>query len=177
MKKLHLGSGENYFKGWINIDLDSKKADLNIDLTKKLPFKNKSVDYIYSEHFIEHIEVEEAVKLLKECYRILKKNGKIRFATPDLNYIVFRYFFFWKKQDWIKKYGYSHLKTKAEMLNLSFREWGHKYLYNYEELERRFKEAGFKKSERQKLNKSNYKTFKKLESRNDSRLIIEAYKG
>ena len=52
--KLNLGCGPNLKKGFINIDL-SKKANLRLDLRKPLPFKGNTVDYIYSEHFFEHL--------------------------------------------------------------------------------------------------------------------------
>ncbi|WP_088241393.1 class I SAM-dependent methyltransferase [Calothrix rhizosoleniae] len=49
----------------------------------KLPFDNDSVDFIYSEHFFEHLFFDEALSLLRECHRILKPNGVIRTCVPD----------------------------------------------------------------------------------------------
>jgi predicted SAM-dependent methyltransferase len=48
-----------------------------------LPFKDSTIDYIYSEHFFEHLFIDEALSLFKECYRILKWNGVIRTCVPD----------------------------------------------------------------------------------------------
>jgi predicted SAM-dependent methyltransferase len=48
-----------------------------------LPFKNNTIDYIYSEHFFEHLFLDESLSLFKECYRILKCNGVIRTCVPD----------------------------------------------------------------------------------------------
>jgi len=81
---LHIGCGEVYFDGWVNIDKDSEKADKKHDARKRLPYKDNSVDFIYNEHFIEHITVEEAVKILIDFYRVLKPEGVLRIATPDL---------------------------------------------------------------------------------------------
>lgn len=176
MLKLHIGCGEVYLKGWVNIDIDSKKADLVHDLRKSLPFKENSVDFIFNEHFIEHITAKEGVDLIMECRRVLKPGGVVRTATPDLDYIVFRYFFFWKRQPWFKKYGYDWIKTRAEYLNICFYEWGHRHLYNEEELNRRLREAGFEKYYRRKLYASPYKELKNLETRKESDLIVEAIK-
>ncbi len=114
--------------------------------------------------------------VLKDFYRILKEGGVLRTATIDLNYIVLRYLFNWKKQIWIKKYGYEWLQTKAEMINLCFREWGHQYLYNQEELERRLREAGFNRISRQSLCNSKYHELRNRETRAASKLILEAVK-
>lgn len=50
---------------------------------QKLPFKDRSFGFIFSEHFFEHLFLHEAVSLLKECRRVLKKNGVIRTCVPD----------------------------------------------------------------------------------------------
>lgn len=178
MLKLNIGCGDIYFDGWINIDLDSAKADLKIDVRNRLPYDDNSVDFIYCEHFIEHLTVEEGITVLKDFHRVLKVGGILRIATPDLDYVLFRYFFMWKSQLWLKKYGYEWIKTKAEMINISFRDWGHKYLYNYEELKRRLIESEFKSQniKKQKICKSRYADLTNRETRKDSKLILEALK-
>jgi len=49
----------------------------------KLPFDDNSINFIYSEHFFEHLFLDEASALLKECYRILTPHGVIRTCVPD----------------------------------------------------------------------------------------------
>ncbi|HET6514622.1 MAG TPA: methyltransferase domain-containing protein [Thermodesulfovibrionales bacterium] len=176
MVMLHVGCGDVYFDGWINIDVDSPRADLHHNMRKPLPCGPGTIDFIYSEHFLEHLTVQEALDVLREFHRVLKSGGVVRIATPDLRYLLLKYFFLWKRQDWIKKYGYEWMKTKAEMINLCFKEWGHQYLYDREELERRLKEAGFMKLRRQHWNASAYAELRKRETRRDSRLVIEAIK-
>lgn len=48
----------------------------------KLPFKNNTFDLILFNHVIEHISNYE--KAVKEIYRVLKKNGYLYIATPNL---------------------------------------------------------------------------------------------
>jgi predicted SAM-dependent methyltransferase len=176
MLKLNLGCGEVHLEGWVNIDVESEKADLKHDLRKPIPCGDNTVDFIYSEHFIEHLTAREGVELLRECRRVLRPGGVVRVATPSLDYLLFRYFFFWKWRRWYKKYGYTWIKTRAEMINICFRDWGHQYLYNREELERRMREAGFTKMSRQRSNRSSYADLKNLETRKESRLIVEGVK-
>jgi predicted SAM-dependent methyltransferase len=174
---LHVGSGSNRFEGWINIDLNTPEADLNHDLRLPLPFPDSCADYIHNEHFIEHLTIPEGLVFMRECFRVLKPGGVLRTATPDLRYVAFRYFFNWKNQDWIHKYGYEWLQTPAEMMNLVFREWEHKFIYDAEEMSRRLREAGFARIKREKLNASKHAQLRNRETRKDSRLILEATKA
>ena len=58
--KLHLGCGKNMLPGWINTDFPPKKENiLELDATKKFPFEDNSIDYVFSEHMIEHISFED----------------------------------------------------------------------------------------------------------------------
>jgi predicted SAM-dependent methyltransferase len=49
----------------------------------QLPFDDGSIDFIYSEHFFEHLFLDESYTLFKECHRILKPFGVIRTCVPD----------------------------------------------------------------------------------------------
>ena len=57
------------------------KMDLD---KKKLPFHTKSIDNIICIHFIEHLK--DTIGFLEECYRVLKKDGRIVVICPDLNF-------------------------------------------------------------------------------------------
>lgn len=181
--KLHPGCGTVYKDGWINIDNNSdnniQKLDLKYDLRKGIPFKDSSVDYIYNEHFLEHLTVKEGKVFLKECKRVLKKDGVLRIAMPDLETTVNEYFNpNWKEDnaERFKKFGLTHIKTRAERINIAFRDWGHKWLYDREELERRLKEAGFINIKFCNLRESDYPELRNLETRNESTLIAECVK-
>jgi predicted SAM-dependent methyltransferase len=49
----------------------------------RLNFEDNTFDFIFSEHFFEHLFLDEAIDLLQECYRILKPNGVVRIVVPD----------------------------------------------------------------------------------------------
>lgn len=181
--KLHIGCGTNYIDGWINIDNNSdkniKKLDFMWDLRNPLPFRENSVDFVYNEHFLEHLTAEEGIKALQEFKNILKPGGVLRVAMPDLEDVINIYLNpDWKEEqkDFFKKYGLDFIKTRAEQININFRWWGHKWLYDWEELDRRLKEAGFINIKRCRLYESDYSDLKNIESRPESRLIAEAIK-
>ena len=48
---------------------------------------NNSLDYIFSEHMIEHVSYEQGASMLRECYRTLKPGGRLRLATPDYTFL------------------------------------------------------------------------------------------
>ncbi len=82
--RLHLGCGNEYKKGWINIDIDRNvKADKYCNLNKRLPFNDNSVDEIYSKNTLEHID--NHIGLIREIYRTLKKGRVFKFRVPLSN--------------------------------------------------------------------------------------------
>lgn len=61
------------------------------DCCKGIPLGDRSVDYVYCSHFLEHLYRHEVVQLLKECARVLKPGGMIRVVVPDLDRLIEMY--------------------------------------------------------------------------------------
>lgn len=174
--RLHVGCGENYFDGWINADLN-RHADVIVLLQKRLPIPDKALERIYLEHVLEHVSYEIGVYFLREALRTLKKGGVIRIAVPDLEDLVAGYFQDdWKRFDWVNWPEHSFIQTRAEMLNIAFRWWGHRHLYDCEELARALSEAGFERVEFVERMQSRHENLRGLETRLDSKLVAEATK-
>jgi predicted SAM-dependent methyltransferase len=126
---------------------------------------------------LEHLSVEQGVAFLKECFRVLKNGGVLRVAMPSLDKLIRRcYEGNWRDADWLSWPEYKHVSTRAEMLNMAFREWGHQWLYDREELYRRLKEAGFEKIWDCEWGVSKHTDLCSRETRKDSLLIAEAEK-
>lgn len=171
--KLHLGCGGNRMSGWVNIDTGG--ADVNADLTKPWPFPDASARLMYTEHMLEHMTPTDGEACLREAFRVLKPGGVIRIALPSVSHLCKlvaegR----WKEQDWLTWPQFSHVQTAAEMMNMVFRDWGHQWMYDEEELERRLRNAGFTDVTTQFYGHSVHDELKGLESRKDSLLITEA---
>lgn len=67
----------------IGVDLYSDSADVKWDLsTTPFPFDDDSVDGIFSNHFIEHLDGHQRINFFNEVYRILKKEAKMRLIHP-----------------------------------------------------------------------------------------------
>jgi len=150
--KLHLGCGGVYLKNFINTDVIGR-CQSYIDITKKMPLPNQSVNTIYSNHLIEHIYLKEAIYHLNECYRVLKKNGTLIISTPDMRKIIKT---FDERNIELEfqhdEFTLENLYTECcdvkfhpslyinEMSHILF---GHKFLYDFEYLKHRLQEAGF----------------------------------
>lgn len=178
---LNIGCGTDYKEAWINIDNNSdnniEKLDLNWDLRNPLPFDDNTVDYIFNEHFFEHLTPEEGQVVIKDLMRVLKPGGTMRIAMPDLESVVDHYLNVpLAKDPVIKEFNLGHIKTRAEWMNISFRDWGHKWLYDWEELCRRLADAGYNNVKRCGLRKSEHKLLRNLETRDGSILIAEVTK-
>jgi hypothetical protein len=81
MKKLNLGCGNDYKKGWVNLDLIDVKKDIKHDLNKiPYPFKKSLFDETLMKMILEH--VQDPIGVLKEVIRISKDNAKIIVIVP-----------------------------------------------------------------------------------------------
>ena len=109
--------------------------------------RNNTFSFIFCEHFIEHLSVDDGPKFLKECYRILRVGGILRITTPDLNKLIRLYFDvneFAKREEVMKViYGKEANLPPCEMFNNYMRRWGHKFIYDTEFLTSILKKAGF----------------------------------
>lgn len=175
---VNVGCGREPFEGWINLDLDSEsRADILWDVTDGLPFPDHSCAFIYSEHFLEHIPVHAGVLFLRECYRCLRPGGVIRVGMPSIEDTIRHYYEgTWSQQAWLEKYGHGWIKTRAEYANICFRDWGHQWLYDSEELARRLREAGFSRVNDVGWRESTYQELRNRETRVETTLLCEAIK-
>ena len=78
--KVNLGCGKNKIPGWRNHDID-------VDITKPLPFEDNSVDFMLAEHCVEHVDYYKAIDFFKECARVLKPWGVLRVIVPSIELI------------------------------------------------------------------------------------------
>ncbi|MFZ0733726.1 MAG: methyltransferase domain-containing protein [Candidatus Sulfotelmatobacter sp.] len=105
--RVNIGCGINAPEGWYNIDnsptilmsrlpilrrvFDTPAWPRNVrrhDVRKGLPFADASVDCIYSSHALQAFTYSGALKLARECLRVLKAAGILRIAVPDLGKMV-----------------------------------------------------------------------------------------
>jgi SAM-dependent methyltransferase len=62
-----------------------------VNITKRLPFGDKTVDAVYFSHVLEHLYLDEGRHLLAESHRILKPGGLVRILVPDTEHYINSY--------------------------------------------------------------------------------------
>ena len=170
--RLHLACGGNLLVGWANVDIDGASEVIKLDLTRSLPVASDSIDFVFCEHFIEHISAGDAQKLLREIQRCLRPGGVMRLSTPDLAVLVDHYrdqrLDTWRDVGWTPE-------TPCRLLNEGMHSWGHQFVYDQRELETLFGSVGFSSIRRVRWRQSDHRELSGLECRPDhSELIYEA---
>ncbi len=86
LKKLGLVKGEalSYVEFCVRNNVKSGSCT-------KLPVGDKSADVVYTSHMVEHLYYEDLVRFLNESYRVLKDDGVLRIALPDLRILIDNY--------------------------------------------------------------------------------------
>jgi ubiquinone/menaquinone biosynthesis C-methylase UbiE len=155
--KLQLGAGSNVLSGWLNTDLapdaypEHRSQIFLVDAAKPFPLADLSVDYIFSEHQIEHMSLPDAQRMLAESFRVLRPGGRIRLATPDLAAMVRLY------DDpidaaardyvrWVLETFWPDVRSGNERcyaINHIFMFHSHRFIYDFDTLSATLTDAGF----------------------------------
>lgn len=168
--KLHLGSSNHLIDGWLNTDLFASPGVMALDATAPYPFAEEAFDFVFSEHMIEHVPYDAALRMLKECYRVLKPDGVLRIVTPDLEKILSIYphpsqadgqrYLQWMSKTFTPDVTQNQ---PAHVVNAFFRLWGHQFIYDEQTLMASLQSCGFTKIERRELRESRYPELQNLE--------------
>jgi predicted SAM-dependent methyltransferase len=135
--RLHIGCGSEAIAGWTNVDIVSAPGvDVVLDVRQPWPFHD--VEFIFAEHFLEHLTLADGMVFLRSARAALHDDGVLRLSTPNL--------------DWVWS---THYKPPAELtpdecligcleMNRAFHGWGHQFLYNFTTLAQALLAAGFR---------------------------------
>jgi predicted SAM-dependent methyltransferase len=172
--RLHLACGTHLLEGWANIDIEGNDGVIKLDLTAPLPVTDSSLEFVFCEHFIEHVTLADACRLLQRIHTALRPGGVLRLSTPDLAVLVEHYqsrrLDTWRDVGWLPA-------TACRLLNEGMHEWGHLFVYDQQELESTLRAAGFSSIRRMPWGVSDHAELSKLECRPDhGELIYEATK-
>jgi predicted SAM-dependent methyltransferase len=165
--RLQIGGGGNPLPGWLNSDLIA--GEIHLDLRRRLPLPDGSVEFVFGEHVIEHLPEPAGARLLRELHRVIRPGGVVRLTTPDLKRIIAIYE---DRNDVVSRDDYARFldgvtgkrhERPAQILNDYLRLWGHRHVYDEQDLRARLLEAGFSSVERVEPGESRHEPLRGLE--------------
>lgn len=87
--KLHLGCGDYWMEGAINIDRAIYAGtDMLFDISQKLPFQDEVVAEIQCHDVIEHFSPDQIGSMLDNWYQLLISQGQVIATLPNLDGLI-----------------------------------------------------------------------------------------
>lgn len=160
--RIQIGGGSHMLTGYVNIDI-VPPADIVWDVREGIPVPDSVCDYLFTEHFLEHIDYPRSVKkVVADLFRIMKIGGKVVVGVPDSemaakSYVNKDYEFKKKAMElWYSKRNcLEDFNTDIDLLNYHFRDQDddpkynpHMWAYDFEKLTSLLKDVGFKSVDR-----------------------------
>ncbi|QNE74478.1 class I SAM-dependent methyltransferase [Streptomyces finlayi] len=158
--KVQIGGGAHRIDGFFNIDA-VPPADLLWDIREGIPLHDASVQLMFSEHFLEHIDYPRSVKHYAcEAHRVLADGGQLVTGAPDAAFLLRHYpanpeLATEMVERWYSKRDcLGDINTFLDLINYTFRDQDdtlnytpHLWAYDEEKLIQLFTEAGFRSVE------------------------------
>ena len=157
IRKVQVGVGPaNARPDWWNVDIVKfQGVDELLDASEPWPWVDL-LDYVYAEHFLEHLTIEKSLRFLVFAGRSLREGGKIRLSTPSLEWVLSTHFSF-------PETGSDREIEDTFSTNRAFHGWGHKFLYSKGMLQLIMSELGYENIEFFKYGSSETNVLKNLE--------------
>lgn len=136
-----------------------------LDARRSFPFADGSVGAIYSSHMLYNFEQQDAVRSVREMYRVLVPGGIVRLALIDLDELI-------------RRYDRQHPELFLEPIyqpSVRGRKNRMRWSYNEISLSALLKDAGFRNIERRRYKEGDCPDVERIDHRPDS-LFMEGTK-
>ena len=128
IRRVNVGCGpEHLLSDWWNVDIRSfAGVDQTVDVTEQWPWRDR-LEYVYGEHFLEHLTVSQALNFFVHAGNALEPGGRIRLTTPSLEWVLTTHFNLAARDPATRM-------SQTWAINRAFHGWGHQFLYSKEML-------------------------------------------
>ena len=182
---IEFGAWKTERPGWIATDV-SWRCRNYLDVTRRWPIPDDSVDFLFSDNVIEHLTLDQARTALKEAHRVLRQGGVIRIVTPDVSELVRLYLAGPESAASLRaelaQEGYL-VAHQVDLLRFAFQDDGHHkgYLWDRDSLAVELRSSGFTSVEFHEPAQSRFQRLTNLDRRvgiplGDAMLAVEAVK-
>lgn len=138
-----------------------------LNVAKKFPFADNSVEAVFSSHMIEHLNTATAVHMLQESHRVLRSGGVCRIVAPSLSWAV----------------GLYDADNPEVMLDAIFEHNHansndrHQWMYTEQSLIRTLEDVGFVDVQAYGFKEGRLPDLSRIDNRPENSIYVEGIKG
>ena len=167
---IEFGAGGHQVPGWLHTDRDASGHVLPLDITQPFPIADRTFDYVYSEHMIEHVTFEQGRFMLRECFRIMKAGSIIRIVTPCIGFLIHLFsearselenrYIEWATKQFVPS---APKPLPSLVFNNFVRNWGHQFIYDRATMRLVLSDTGFVDIKECRIGHSDHERLRNLE--------------
>jgi SAM-dependent methyltransferase len=177
--RIMLGAGPHHREGWISTDIAIRHpSTVYLNITRRFPLADVSVDAYFLEHVIEHIPYDVGARMLAEIRRTLVPGGVVRIATPDLRQVAraldsrddeAALYTTKGNERWNTRTNVAPIVPAGQIdnpcftVNRMFYHWGHRFIYDESTLTVSMLAAGLERIKRCEIGESVHPHMRDLE--------------
>jgi predicted SAM-dependent methyltransferase len=91
-RKLEIGSGNSPQPGYEHLEINPDCPHIEYNCScESIPVPDETFDEIAAFHVLEHVCWTKTDIVLREWFRILRRGGMLKIATPDLAHVINAY--------------------------------------------------------------------------------------
>lgn len=122
-----------------------------------LPFEDGSAEVVHCSHTLEHLRKQDAIDLIRDCYRVLEPGGVLTLAVPDMDIFINAHLS--NNWSWANEAALA-LQNMNQCLGGEFDKddpWAHKFMWCWESLAHILEKSGYVEIERHGHDDSRHK--------------------
>lgn len=118
-----VGSAERRGEDYLTVSLDrggpSERGSQLVADMGTLPFRDNSIDAIWSSHALEHVPMARVIPILKEWLRVIKPGRRLILQVPNFDYIA-KYWLTGPGREWAERMVFGEQANEHDFHRCAF---------------------------------------------------------